>query len=65
MAVSNMSVVIIIGIVVGLMLVIALVGLTVFLMMAKKKRATRGTYSPSRQVIFWFYSKISTRVNSN
>lgn len=25
------------------------VGLTVFLMMARKKRATRGTYSPSQQ----------------
>ena len=45
-----MNLAIIIGAVVALMLVIAIVGLVVFLMMAKKKRATRGTYSPSRQV---------------
>ncbi|XP_076046639.1 cell polarity complex component crumbs isoform X2 [Oratosquilla oratoria] len=47
---SSSNLAIIVGSVVGLMVLIAIVGLTVFLMMAKKKRATRGTYSPSRQV---------------
>ncbi|KAK7080255.1 DNA repair protein Rad9,Rhp9, partial [Halocaridina rubra] len=46
---SDIELAIIVGCVVGLMLIIAIVGLTVFLMMAKKKRQTRGTYSPSRQ----------------
>ncbi|XP_045615647.2 protein crumbs [Procambarus clarkii] len=41
-----------VGCVVALMLIIAIVGLTVFLMMAKKKRQTRGTYSPSRQEFY-------------
>ncbi|CAL4154580.1 unnamed protein product, partial [Meganyctiphanes norvegica] len=48
----DLNLAIIIGAVVGLMLVIAIVGLVVFLMMAKKKRATRGTYSPSRQEFY-------------
>lgn len=41
-------VIIVVPIVVAL-LVIAGIGLTVFLMMARNKRATRGTYSPSAQ----------------
>lgn len=49
---SDVDLAIIVGCVVGLMLVIAIVGLTVFLMMAKKKRQTRGTYSPSRQEFY-------------
>lgn len=40
--------IIVVPIVVGL-LAIAGVALTVFLMMARSKRATRGTYSPSAQ----------------
>ncbi|XP_071550303.1 protein crumbs isoform X2 [Panulirus ornatus] len=49
---TDVDLAIIVGCVVGLMLVIAIVGLTVFLMMAKKKRQTRGTYSPSRQEFY-------------
>lgn len=56
---TDLELAIIVGCVVGLMLIIAVVGLTVFLMMAKKKRQTRGTYSPSRQVcIFLFFSYV-------
>ena len=51
-AISDMKVVVIVGSLVGLMLLVALVGLFIFLMMAKKKRATRGTYSPSRQEFY-------------
>lgn len=36
-------------IVVGLLLIVIAVVLIVFLTMARKKRATRGTYSPSQQ----------------
>lgn len=49
---TDIELAIIVGCVVGLMLIIAIVGLTVFLMMAKKKRQTRGTYSPSRQEFY-------------
>ncbi|XP_042205015.1 protein crumbs-like [Homarus americanus] len=49
---TQVDLAIIVGCVVGLMLIIAIVGLTVFLMMAKKKRQTRGTYSPSRQEFY-------------
>ncbi|XP_050730772.1 protein crumbs-like isoform X2 [Eriocheir sinensis] len=49
---TDLELAIIVGCVVGLMLIIAIVGLTVFLMMAKKKRQTRGTYSPSRQEFY-------------
>lgn len=49
---SDVDLAIIVGCVVGLMLISAIVGLTVFLMMAKKKRQTRGTYSPSRQEFY-------------
>lgn len=49
---TDLELAIIVGCVVGLMLIIAVVGLTVFLMMAKKKRQTRGTYSPSRQEFY-------------
>ncbi|XP_068222449.1 protein crumbs isoform X2 [Palaemon carinicauda] len=49
---SDVELAIIIGCVVGLMLISAIVGLTVFFMMAKKKRQTRGTYSPSRQEFY-------------
>ncbi|KAK3862830.1 hypothetical protein Pcinc_031333, partial [Petrolisthes cinctipes] len=49
---NNINLAIIVGCVVTLMLIIAIVGLTVFLMMAKKKRQTRGTYSPSRQEFY-------------
>ena len=36
--------------VLGILLLAAIVGMVVFTTMAKNKRATRGTYSPSRQV---------------
>lgn len=40
---------IIVAPIVGLILLVAAVGLSVFITMARKKRATRGTYSPSQQ----------------
>jgi protein crumbs len=40
---------IIVAPIVGLILLAAAVGLSVFITMARKKRATRGTYSPSQQ----------------
>ena len=43
---------IVIGSVVAATVLIVAGVLTVFLTMAKKKRATRGTYSPSRQEMF-------------
>ena len=38
--------------IVAALLLIALVGVVIFVMMARNKRATRGTYSPSRQEMF-------------
>ncbi|KAF2366724.1 EGF-like calcium-binding domain [Trinorchestia longiramus] len=49
---SQTALAILIGALVGVMVLCAVVGLVVFLMMAKKKRATRGTYSPSRQEFY-------------
>lgn len=43
------DVAIIVGPIAAFLLLAGGVGLTVFLMMARKKRATRGTYSPSQQ----------------
>lgn len=40
---------VIVGPVVGIVLIAGLVGLIIFVRMARKKRATRGTYSPSQQ----------------
>lgn len=36
----------------SIFLLFALIGIVIFLRVAKKKRATRGTYSPSRQEMF-------------
>lgn len=44
-------VVIIVPVVMGALLAI-LIGTIIFVMMARNKRATRGTYSPSRQEMF-------------
>ncbi|XP_047741049.1 protein crumbs isoform X1 [Hyalella azteca] len=49
---SSTALAILIGALVGVMVICAVVGLVVFFMMAKKKRATRGTYSPSRQEFY-------------
>lgn len=38
--------------IVAALLLIAVIGSIVFFMMARNKRATRGTYSPSRQEMF-------------
>ena len=43
------DIMIIVAVVVSMLLIIALVGFIIFIFMAKKKRATRGTYCPSRQ----------------
>lgn len=43
------NIAIIVGPVVAMLLIAGAVSLAVFLMMARKKRATRGTYSPSSQ----------------
>ena len=48
----NLKLVAIIVPIVAALLLIALVGSVVFVMMARNKRATRGTYSPSRQEMF-------------
>ncbi|KAI9551727.1 hypothetical protein GHT06_022063 [Daphnia sinensis] len=48
----NLKLVAIIVPIVAALLLIALVGFVVFVMMARNKRATRGTYSPSRQEMF-------------
>jgi protein crumbs len=40
---------IIVAPIVGIILLVAAIGLSVFITMARKKRATRGTYSPSQQ----------------
>ncbi|XP_046368498.2 protein crumbs-like isoform X1 [Haliotis rufescens] len=39
----------IIGPIIAIVLLVVLIGVIIFLMMARTKRATRGTYSPSRQ----------------
>ncbi|XP_067661789.1 protein crumbs-like isoform X2 [Haliotis asinina] len=39
----------IIGPIIAIVLLVVLIGIIIFLMMARTKRATRGTYSPSRQ----------------
>ncbi|XP_039288666.1 protein crumbs isoform X2 [Nilaparvata lugens] len=44
-----MDIALIVGPVIAILLIAAGVSLTVFVMMARKKRATRGTYSPSSQ----------------
>ncbi|XP_014482747.1 PREDICTED: protein crumbs isoform X4 [Dinoponera quadriceps] len=44
-----LDIVVIVGPIVGCLFIIALVSLTALFMMARKKRATRGTYSPSAQ----------------
>lgn len=49
---SNLKLVAIIVPIVAALLLIILVGAVVFVMMARNKRATRGTYSPSRQEMF-------------
>ncbi|XP_069695931.1 protein crumbs isoform X4 [Periplaneta americana] len=46
---NAVDIAIIVAPIVGLILLIAAVGLSVFITMARKKRATRGTYSPSQQ----------------
>lgn len=48
----NLKLVAIIVPIVAALLLIALVGVIIFVMMARNKRATRGTYSPSRQEMF-------------
>ena len=44
------EIVMVVAPVLGILLLAAIVGMVVFTTMAKNKRATRGTYSPSRQV---------------
>lgn len=46
------SLAMIIAPIIGVTLLIVMITLMVFFMMARKKRATRGTYSPSRQEMF-------------
>ncbi|PNF36740.1 Protein crumbs [Cryptotermes secundus] len=46
---NAVDIAIIVAPIVGLILLVAAVGLSVFITMARKKRATRGTYSPSQQ----------------
>jgi protein crumbs len=46
---SAADIAIIVAPIVGFILIVAAVGLSVFFTMARKKRATRGTYSPSQQ----------------
>ncbi|XP_063224864.1 protein crumbs isoform X2 [Bacillus rossius redtenbacheri] len=48
-AASGADIAVIVAPIVGLVLLSAAVGLFVFVRMARKKRATRGTYSPSQQ----------------
>ncbi|XP_066994976.2 protein crumbs [Anabrus simplex] len=43
------DVIIIVGPIIGILLIVLIIGLSVFISMARKKRATRGTYSPSQQ----------------
>ena len=49
---TNTALAIIVGSLLALICLGVIVGLVVFFMMAKKKRATRGTYSPSRQEFY-------------
>lgn len=44
-----LDIAVIVGPIVGCLFIIALVSLIALFMMARKKRATRGTYSPSAQ----------------
>lgn len=44
-----LDIAVIVGPIVGCLLLIAIGSLVAFFMMARKKRATRGTYSPSAQ----------------
>jgi len=46
---NAVDIIIIVGPIVGLIVLVTVVGLSVFFTMARKKRATRGTYSPSQQ----------------
>jgi protein crumbs len=46
---NAVDIIIIVAPIVGLIIIVAAVGLSVFITMARKKRATRGTYSPSQQ----------------
>lgn len=46
---NAVDIAIIVAPIVSLILLVAAVGLSVFITMARKKRATRGTYSPSQQ----------------
>ena len=46
---SAVDIAIIVAPIVALIVLVAAVGLSVFVTMARKKRATRGTYSPSQQ----------------
>lgn len=47
---SNVAdIALIVGPIVAILMIAAGISLSVFLMMARKKRATRGTYSPSSQ----------------
>lgn len=46
---SPADIAIIVGPIAAFLLLAGGVGLTIFVMMARKKRATRGTYSPSQQ----------------
>jgi protein crumbs len=46
---SAVDIIVIVAPIVGLIVLVAAVGLSVFITMARKKRATRGTYSPSQQ----------------
>jgi len=46
---NAVDIAIIVAPIVGLIVLVAVVGLSVFITMARKKRATRGTYSPSQQ----------------
>jgi protein crumbs len=46
---SAADIAIIVAPIVALIVIVTAVGLTVFFTMARKKRATRGTYSPSQQ----------------
>ncbi|XP_043217443.1 protein crumbs-like isoform X1 [Amphibalanus amphitrite] len=46
------QIVMVVAPVLGILLLAAIVGMVIFTTMAKNKRATRGTYSPSRQEMF-------------
>lgn len=46
---NAVDIAIIVAPIIALIVIVAAVGLSVFITMARKKRATRGTYSPSQQ----------------